>query len=241
MKEKMKNIMVSLFWSKCFQIRLCEDLDIPQLGLHVLYRAPYIACLLNVRSISSILDFARAIQAFFFRAALAFAARFLLLLIMTTLKKDPTTAQPSKMRMTGIRMAQTRGGNSFRIGWSGSTNGCFWNQQQGRLCWVIYVGSIPWEVSRRCNTKRLQMRPQALRGQPEYRATWRLDDLWTQREWSYHGCDNCIGNECMSESVSFAHSTEYCRSYLSQLWAAMYSPWQNCTYSMSALRYTNLN
>lgn len=42
--------------------------------------------------------------------AFAFAAFFLLLRIMTTLKNDPTTAEPSKMRMTGIRIAQTRGG-----------------------------------------------------------------------------------------------------------------------------------
>jgi hypothetical protein len=42
--------------------------------------------------------------------ALALAAFLLLLLIITILRKDPTTAEPSKVRMTGIRMAQTRGG-----------------------------------------------------------------------------------------------------------------------------------
>jgi hypothetical protein len=40
------------------------------------------------------------------------AAFFLLLLIMTRDKNDPTTAQPKRIRMTGIRMAQTRGGKS---------------------------------------------------------------------------------------------------------------------------------
>lgn len=44
--------------------------------------------------------------------AFAFAAFFRLLRIMTTLKNDPTTAEPSSMRMTGIRIAQTRGGKS---------------------------------------------------------------------------------------------------------------------------------
>ncbi|KAK0623556.1 hypothetical protein B0T14DRAFT_536419 [Immersiella caudata] len=47
---------------------------------------------------------------FFFAAALALAAFFLLLRIMTTLRKDPTTAEPRRMRITGMRMAQTRGG-----------------------------------------------------------------------------------------------------------------------------------
>jgi hypothetical protein len=51
-----------------------------------------------------------AYQAFFFPAAFAFAALFLLLRIMTTLRNEPTTAEPSKMRITGIRIAQTRGG-----------------------------------------------------------------------------------------------------------------------------------
>jgi predicted small integral membrane protein len=62
-------------------------------------------------------------QAFFFPAAFAFAALFLLLLIMTTLKNVPTTDEPSRMIMTGMRIAQTRGGNRFWMGWSGSTNG----------------------------------------------------------------------------------------------------------------------
>jgi hypothetical protein len=44
---------------------------------------------------------------------LAFAAFFLLLRIMTTLRNDPTTAEPRRMRMTGMRMAQTRGGKKF--------------------------------------------------------------------------------------------------------------------------------
>jgi hypothetical protein len=63
-------------------------------------------------------------HAFFFAAALALAAFFLLLRIMTTLRKEPTTAEPSRMRMTGRRMAQTRGGKKFCKGWSESTKGC---------------------------------------------------------------------------------------------------------------------
>lgn len=47
---------------------------------------------------------------FFAAAALAFAAFFLLLLIMTMAKNVPTTAEPRRVRMTGIRMAHTRGG-----------------------------------------------------------------------------------------------------------------------------------
>jgi hypothetical protein len=42
---------------------------------------------------------------------------------MTTLRKDPTTAEPRRMRMTGMRMAQTRGGKKFWRGWSESTKG----------------------------------------------------------------------------------------------------------------------
>ena len=49
-------------------------------------------------------------------AALAFAAFFLLLLIITMPRNDPTTAEPSRVRMTGIRIAQTRGGKRL---WSG--------------------------------------------------------------------------------------------------------------------------
>ncbi|KAK4224143.1 putative pre-mRNA-splicing factor cwc-22 [Podospora fimiseda] len=48
--------------------------------------------------------------AFFLAAAnLAFAAFFLLLRIMTTERKEPTTAEPRRTRMTGIRIAQTLG------------------------------------------------------------------------------------------------------------------------------------
>jgi hypothetical protein len=61
--------------------------------------------------------------AFFFPAAFAFAALFLLLRIITTLKKEPTTADPKRMRITGIRIAQTRGGKTFCRGWSESTKG----------------------------------------------------------------------------------------------------------------------
>lgn len=56
-------------------------------------------------------------------AAFAFAAFFLLPRIMTTLRKEPTTAEPSRIRMTGMRTAQTRGGKTFWSGWSASTKG----------------------------------------------------------------------------------------------------------------------
>jgi hypothetical protein len=62
--------------------------------------------------------------AFFLAAALALAAFFLLLRIMTTLRKEPTTAQPRRMRMMGMRIAQTRGGKKFWRGWFESTKGC---------------------------------------------------------------------------------------------------------------------
>ena len=60
---------------------------------------------------------------FFAAAARALAAFFLLLLIMTIARNVPTTADPRSVRMTGIRMAQTRGGKRFWSGWSSSTNG----------------------------------------------------------------------------------------------------------------------
>lgn len=64
------------------------------------------------------------LYAFFFAAAaLALAAFFRLLLIMTTLRNEPTTAEPSSTRITGIRIAQTRGGKKFWSGWSESTKG----------------------------------------------------------------------------------------------------------------------
>jgi hypothetical protein len=46
-------------------------------------------------------------------AALALAAFFLLLRIMTMPKKEPTTAEPRRTRITGIRIAQTRGRKKF--------------------------------------------------------------------------------------------------------------------------------
>lgn len=61
--------------------------------------------------------------AFFFAAALALAAFFLLLRIMTTPRNDPTTAEPRSRRMTGMRMAQTRGGKKPWRGWTASTKG----------------------------------------------------------------------------------------------------------------------
>lgn len=63
-------------------------------------------------------------QVFFFAAAaLALAAFFLLLLIITIPINVPTTAEPNRVRMTGMRIAQTRGGNRSWRGWPGSTNG----------------------------------------------------------------------------------------------------------------------
>jgi hypothetical protein len=59
-----------------------------------------------------------------FFAAFAFAAFLRLLRIMTKERKEPTTAEPRRMRMTGMRIAQTRGGKRAWSGWSSSTNGC---------------------------------------------------------------------------------------------------------------------
>jgi hypothetical protein len=46
-----------------------------------------------------------------------------LLRTITTLKKLPTTAPPSSRRMTGMRMAQTRGGKRVWMKWESSTKG----------------------------------------------------------------------------------------------------------------------
>jgi hypothetical protein len=43
---------------------------------------------------------------------------------MTTLKKLPTTAPPRRRRMTGMRMAQTRGGKRDWMKCESSTKGC---------------------------------------------------------------------------------------------------------------------
>jgi predicted small integral membrane protein len=48
-------------------------------------------------------------QVFFFAAALALATFFLLLLIMTIPMNVPTTAEPRRVRKTGMRIAHTRG------------------------------------------------------------------------------------------------------------------------------------
>jgi hypothetical protein len=56
------------------------------------------------------------IYAFFFDGSFAFAAFFLLLRIITTLRNDPTRADASNMRITGMRIAQTRGGKSCWMG-----------------------------------------------------------------------------------------------------------------------------
>lgn len=52
-----------------------------------------------------------AYEVFFAFAARALITFFRLLLIITMLKNDPTTADPSSVRITGILIAQTRGGN----------------------------------------------------------------------------------------------------------------------------------
>lgn len=62
-------------------------------------------------------------HAFFFVAAFALAAVLRLLRIMTMLKKEPTMAEPRRRRMTGMRIAQTRGRKKFCKGWSSSTKG----------------------------------------------------------------------------------------------------------------------
>ena len=67
---------------------------------------------------------------FFAAASLALAAFFLLLLIITMPRNEPTTAEPSRVNMTGIRIAQTRGGKRLWRGWSSSTNGCACGQCQ---------------------------------------------------------------------------------------------------------------
>lgn len=71
-------------------------------------------------------------QPFFFPAAAAaafpFAVFFRWLWIMTMLRKLPTTATPNRMRITGMRIAQTRGGKRSCSGWPGSTKG--YNFQQ---------------------------------------------------------------------------------------------------------------
>ena len=71
-------------------------------------------------------------EVFFAVAARAFAAFFWLLLIMTMLKNDPTTAEPNSIRITGILIAHTRGGNRSWRGWPESTKGYRLYQMLGR-------------------------------------------------------------------------------------------------------------
>ena len=72
-------------------------------------------------------------------AALAFAAFFLLLLIMTSARNVPTTDDPRSVRITGIRIAQTRGGNRLWSGWSSSTKGCTRGQIPAALNGECYI------------------------------------------------------------------------------------------------------
>lgn len=82
----------------------------------------------------------------FFLAAAAFAlAAFLRLLrIMTMPKKEPTTAEPRRMRITGMRIAQTRGRKKFCRGWSSSTKGCDTVSQRGGC--LFFTGNDALEL-----------------------------------------------------------------------------------------------
>lgn len=77
-------------------------------------------------------------------AARAFAAFFLLLLIITRAKNVPTTAEPRRVRMTGMRIAQTRGRNRFCNGWSSSTNGYTHvsDEMRGKYLGLITIRSV---------------------------------------------------------------------------------------------------
>lgn len=77
-----------------------------------------------------------------FFACFAFKAFFLLLLIMTTERNEPTTAEPRRMRMTGMRMAQTRGGKRLWRGCSSSTNG------YGTISWVTRNMQIVYTINK---------------------------------------------------------------------------------------------
>jgi hypothetical protein len=70
-------------------------------------------------------------EVFFALAARAFAAFLRLLLIMTIPRNDPTIAEPSSVKITGILIAQTRGGKRSWRGWPGSTNGWL-------LCQIVH-------------------------------------------------------------------------------------------------------
>ena len=98
---------------------------------------------------------------FFLMVALALAAFLRLLRIMTTLRKEPTTAQPSRIRMTGIRMAQARGGKKACSGWSESTKG--W----AAVRWISFSEGrgvlLPWPASRWSSTGTRRRRPRAWR------------------------------------------------------------------------------
>ena len=64
-------------------------------------------------------------HAFFlpFSTACLLAAFLRLLLIMTTLRKLPTTAEPNNIKITGMRIAHTLGGKKSWSGWPLSTKG----------------------------------------------------------------------------------------------------------------------
>jgi len=72
-------------------------------------------------------DVTKHCYALFF-SPIVFAAFFRLLRIITTLRNVPTTAEPSRIKMTGMRMAHTRGRKRECREWSSSTKGWGWSQ-----------------------------------------------------------------------------------------------------------------
>lgn len=105
-----------------------------------------------------------AYDLFFAAAALALAAFFRLLRIMTTPRKEPTTAEPRSTRITGMRMAQTRGGKTFWRGWSESTKGWVTSQSHGSAArGGAEQEGVPWPGSIWCSRGRRRRRPQAWR------------------------------------------------------------------------------
>lgn len=81
---------------------------------------------------------------FLLAAAFALAAFFRLLRIMTMLRKEPTTIEPSSKMITGIRIAQTRGGNRSCSGCPGSTKGL---KLSSGLFRYVEVGTVPSTMS----------------------------------------------------------------------------------------------